>query len=275
MLPYEDQIRKCVAFLAVEEEAEENPGQRVRRPKGTAFFVKAQIPGKDLYVLYAVSARHNIEHARAAGTLFIRVNLKGGKVTEIPLPPDSWTVHPTTDVAVTSLDLPSDIEAVALTANHLLDDSNKFKSLFAAGDDVIMAALFSKHPGSIQNEPIVRFGKISLLPKEPVTVEIGPQITQAVQAILIEATSWGGESGAPVFVDRSQHGGPGPYLLGLLHGHHQLRQTLQIQGEERGEVAMNAGIAIVIPAQKITETLMQEELVQERIAVGKRFGQER
>lgn len=274
MLLYEDQLRKCVAFITAEVEDEDHPGTRIKKPVGTAFFASVRISGTNRSVLYAVTARHNVAFGRAAGGLNLRVNLEGGRATEISLPPDSWTVHPTTDVAAMRLDIPNGTQALTLPENLLLRDAHTFKSLFAAGDDVIIAALFVRHPGVAQNEPILRFGKISLLPKEPLSIEVEPGTFQSVPAVLIEAVSWGGQSGAPVFVDRSHVGGPGPFLLGLIHGHHELQQRIEIQGEVRGEVSMNAGVAIVIPAQAIFETLMDEHLARERQEIGERYSRE-
>jgi hypothetical protein len=99
----------------------------------------------------------------------------------------------------------------------------------------------------------------------------------SVDAYLVEARSWGGQSGAPAFVsflpDRElmttgtfrQEGRTG-MLLGLVHGHYDIRTNVEFIGDitGSGHVNVNAGIAAVIPAQKIRDTLMEKELVEER-----------
>ncbi len=61
-------------------------------------------------------------------------------------------------------------------------------------------------------------------------------------------------------------GGPGPELLGLVHGHHNIEEEVSFIGDilGKGKVPINAGIAVVVPAQKIIDVLMHEELVKDR-----------
>jgi hypothetical protein len=72
----------------------------------------------------------------------------------------------------------------------------------------------------------------------------------------------------------AQHGGAlrGPGSLKeeakpkLVHGHYDIRTNVEFIGDitGSGHVNVNAGIAAVIPAQKIRDTLMEKELVEER-----------
>jgi len=54
-------------------------------------------------------------------------------------------------------------------------------------------------------------------------------------------------------------------MLGLVQGHYDIKQGVESIGDlGSGKVPVNAGIAAIIPAQNIVDTLMQEELVEER-----------
>ena len=56
-------------------------------------------------------------------------------------------------------------------------------------------------------------------------------------------------------------------LLGLVHGHYYIDQDVAFTGDifyGSGKVPVNAGMAVVVPAQKIIDTLMLPELVEKR-----------
>ena len=124
-----------------------------------------------------------------------------------------------------------------------------------AGDEVFMAGLFTKHSGTSKNMPIVRMGNVAMMPRDAVETKYGD-----METYLIEARSIGGMSGSPVFVCKADViGEPGRmWLMGLIHGHWQLRDegsadTVIEDLTSNGPI--NMGIAIVVPAQKIWETL--------------------
>lgn len=114
------------------------------------------------------------------------------------------------------------------------------------------------------------------MPDEKVPIRFDPSsdARTPVEAYLVEARSWGGHSGSPAFVyypsDRI-HGIVDtstwePALLGLVQGHYEILQDAALPGDilEKVSVPINSGIAVIIPAQKIMDTLMQEELVDKR-----------
>ena len=95
-----------------------------------------------------------------------------------------------------------------------------------------------------------------------------------VEGYLTEWRSFGGASGSPVFVyfppDRVPNvitvGTPTIRLLGLIHGHIEIRQEVEYTGESwsKGTVDVNSGVAVVIPAKTIKEVLMTDRLVEDR-----------
>ena len=124
-------------------------------------------------------------------------------------------------------------------------------------------------------EPVIRFGNISLmLPFEKVKVRLNKndEHLTPVEAYLVEARSWGGQSGSPALFNYPPFGDKAwereriwsfkfrlPLILGLVHGQY-----------ERHGPLVSAGVAIVIPADKIRETIMQKKLADERSRVAEK-----
>jgi hypothetical protein len=265
-------FRKCVVFLFAE-------GQ----PVGTAFIAGIPVaapPQADAsplrenegwYIHYLVTARHMVALARKHGSLSARVHLADGSTTFIEIPENSWHEHHSTEVAVVLLRerRPMDQTNISIAAFEL-DELVKQHRL-SIGDEVFFMGLFSEHPGAQRNEPIARFGNIALMPGEKVTVETGDS-TARIRAYLVEARSSGGHSGSPAFVffppDRFLNSitvseSLPIFLLGLVQGHYDVEHEMKFQGDV-GKVALNAGIATVVPAQDIYDLLMSEEVVAAR-----------
>jgi hypothetical protein len=141
------------------------------------------------------------------------------------------------------------------------------------GDEVHAIGLFSAIPGNHSNMPIVRAGNIAMMPTEQIQTELGH-----TDVFLVEARSIGGMSGSPIFVRptlrqrlKNENGevvnafctGSGETLLGMVQGHWDIREgeinkPSFTNDRKRG---VNYGIAVVVPAQKIYETLYSEPLV--------------
>jgi len=103
--------------------------------------------------------------------------------------------------------LPEDIDFRPIPQSMLADDEYVNRNTIGAGDDVFFAGLFSEYPGRERIEPIVKFGNISLMPHEKIAVQMDPHRTTAqIDAYLVEARSWGGQSGSPVFIFTLQIG---------------------------------------------------------------------
>lgn len=255
-------------------------GAVVRAPVGTVFFLGWSLPEEAGTILYAVTARHIIEEARAGtGTAFVRVNRHGGAGYEdLQTDPRAWTCHPESDVAAIRWPFRNGYEQDGFIVERLMgaDDAVPYPHV---GDPVTFLGLFTHSPGSFRNEPIARFGKVSRLADEKVRIEVGPEHWKEVDAYLVETLSWGGNSGAPALhylPDNVPGKGPnkadrGPWILGLMHGHSNEWEYVIDREKPKEElpctryvVKMNSGIGIVIPSERILETFDQEPLVEER-----------
>jgi hypothetical protein len=272
-------LRKCVAYLVVDD-LDEDSGVVVRKAAGTVFFVS--VPVEDVgHALYAVTARHVIDSSRPYRASFLRLNQTGDAYSDIAAPPpDEWHMHPDTDVAAARVSIPGqNFDVMAIPQGNLMPDDAAARRNVSEGDEVILLGLFTAHPGESRSEPVARFGHIARMPYDPIPIKMDPapeSERKSVRAYLVEAASWGGQSGSPAFIhfapDREpgkivMGDGPEVGVLGLVHGHYRHEQTVGISVEEeeqRGTIDMNLGISVVIPAEDISALLLREDLEAER-----------
>lgn len=266
--------RKCVVFLFADVPDPET-GDPIRTPAGTAFLVGIPV-GDERFVRYLVTARHVVALSRKYGALYARIHLTDGTTTLLEFQPDGWHQHATTDVAVALVRTFAPLDHVVISIEQFELDALVEEHRVAIGDELFFVGLFSEHPGTERNQPIVRFGTIALMPDEQVLVDLGDSHAR-IRAYLAEAQSWGGHSGSPAFVffpplrfgDRMQMLPYLPtYLLGLIQGHYTIKSEVKFLGdvepEDKGHVSMNAGIAVIVPAQEIHNLLMAESVVEQR-----------
>jgi hypothetical protein len=260
-----DEIRDCVVFIGVVDPATQfSPGATIfMQPIGTAFIVSLLVDqATNATICYLVTARHV---AIAAPELLkvMRFNRKDGTAGIIPLGHDRWFFHddPTVDIAVIPINMTPDMFAKSISVNDFGTNTKLAEKRIGVGDEVFIAGLFSQFVGSKANIPIVRMGNIAMMPEEQVPTSIGN-----IDAFLIEARSIGGISGSPAFVRETRAGGFGVgdfLLLGVMHGHWDLPAELK-NDLALNRSAVNVGIAIVVPSQKILDILDREPLRVER-----------
>lgn len=273
-----DDFLKCVAFLY----AWDGIDAAVAAPRATAFYIAAPVgdTAGNYHQAYAVTARHVISMAREAGlSLFVRMALPDGSTSDEPIELDKWHLHPRSDVAIAAVFLKSDRAARCLRAENLMRIENARSTGVGLGDELFAIGLYSNRPGNARPLPISRFGHLVRMPDEPISLQVDSVTRSApVDAYLAELASWGGQSGAPVFVHVSTSRIPGQLvwtaatgvsLLGLLHGHEEvLAPVVEIRDGARfrvgGEVPLNAGISVVIPADHILDLLEDPNVVEER-----------
>lgn len=288
---FAEAFRRCVLFVY-----RERPGEP-REPWGTACIV-CVFDGRDppVATFYIVTAGHVSSPVDANGNphrLFLRWPHRRGTDGEYQIvDADRWDRESDTDLAIMRVDgdLPVSRSADGgywpVYHTQLGGPDNLLHIPVEEGDAVFAVGLFSQHPGGTEPQPVYRFGNVSLLPREPVLVRLPGNTRREIEAYLIEAHSWGGQSGSPVFLSLtramiSNEPAPtshSPVMLGLIQGHFDIPrapQREQAGGEPLGyestveemsgvRVPINAGMAIVIPAHKITEMLMSDAYVNSR-----------
>jgi hypothetical protein len=261
-----DEFRKCVAFLGYQ------VADKSFRMAGTAFWIVRDL-GEGKFATYMITARHVIDGIRSLGLteVAIRMNKKSGDAEWLKTKIDDWFSHPTDksiDVAIHSGGNPSQDHdhrilplTICATAEKLLQNE------VGLGDEVFITGLFRHHYGNKRNIPIIRIGNIACLDEGKIsTSKYGD-----IDAYLIECRSIGGLSGSPVFINlgairyiggQIQHaqGGPMLLLIGLVHGHFDSKtSSVDESRDDKNDLLtperVNTGIAIVVPVQRIQETI--------------------
>jgi hypothetical protein len=127
------------------------------------------------------------------------------------------------------------------------------------------------------------------MPREPLTIGVpgddGKPTTRETAGYLLEAHSWGGQSGSPVFVTATRghlhrtfpwEGASSPVVLGLIQGHFDIDLAAMptdpaAYGPDPADdtapeylVRVNSGIAVVIPAAEIACLLDRADVARER-----------
>jgi hypothetical protein len=225
---------------------------------------------------YAVTAKHAV--AGRNGPPWLSANTRGAGRVQLESFADHgqrhWYFHPTdstADVAVAPLVSPPEMDILAVPCRMFLCPQKLRDYQIGIGDEVFFPGLFEHAHGSKQNTPILRHGNIAMLPpSDQIQVDLRNGRSEFMDVYLIESRSIGGLSGSPVFAretaftrgknkkgrDVELQGVSDFQLLGLISGHWDTISH---------PVSVNAGIAIVVPAHKILETLDHPDLLKMRI----------
>ncbi len=284
-----DETLKCVVFLGVEAEG-------VFTPAGTGFILGVPYEmGEAKEHIYLVTAKHNIEPNRGNCNAF-RVNTKDGKSRVVQFDPQQrWYDHSDAiaDVCLCPIAIEEDWDVLVLPYGMITDKEMLGNDDWITnGSDIFITGLFADTPGATKNRPIVRKGSIAMIPAEKITTEFGVK-----EVYLIEARSVGGLSGSPVFwyatsddLDMGKvfelRGIKSPSrikpairqefwgLLGLIQGHfptndNEEKEPSYDRKKDKKKGIINAGIAAVTPAIKVSDILAGDELRTERAGIEK------
>ncbi len=245
----------------------------------SGFFVGVPAAIKPYSFFYFVTAEHAV--AGLKGDLGIRINLRSGGPA-IGGGIERWYTHPTdphADVAVTPFRNFPEFDLLYIPLEHFRTRAEMERVDMGIGDEVFFPGLFAYSQGEdMLNHPIVRYGNIAMMPTEKIRTG-----SVSMDAYLVEARSIGGISGSPVFARRTAsiivndspehqtaiHGLTGEiHLIGMVHGHWDIKESdiNSPQAEQDRKKGVNMGIAIVIPAEKILETINHPDLVAMRKA---------
>jgi hypothetical protein len=281
--PIPEDITKTVVFIY--KGAAGTPAQA----NGTGFIVTvpAPVPGRAWF--YVITAKH-VVHTNSNdlssplfSTLWIRVNEKSGGssmhgVNLITSGQDQsvfFHSDPSVDIAVMAI-TPTDVDAIDIKSlpENMLVTADDFKNLnIGVGTDMFFTGMFTSFLGEKRSYPIVRFGKLAMIPDEK--INFGPL---PAEGYLMEAFSFGGNSGSPVFFYPSADNTPGALTLGprpikiagVMRGFFGDFEPVQLLQTQTGVQAQpgapipvsngNSGIAFVVPARFISEILHLPEL---------------
>jgi hypothetical protein len=271
-----DEVLKCVGFIGEVEHQDETGMYGEHR--ATGFFVAIPCESQHLKhsrTVYFVTAKHVAEEFKNSHISFW-VNRKGGGVTTVPdIVGERWWFHPTdetADVAILQVCMNPQADIVPIAVETIGLPDRITEMVVGIGDEVYAPGLFTEVDSTDSMKPIVRHGNIAMM-ANTIQTKYG-----MAEVYLVEARSIGGISGSPVFTRNtlaasvkmkdgsttlSFSNGHGETLLGLVHGHWDVRES-EINSptiKQDRKQGVNYGIAIVVPAIKIYETLYRAELI--------------
>lgn len=270
-----DFVRQSVLFLG-------NKDAKTSKfhPRATAFVVSIHEGG--IGFRFIVTAEHAIAGFSKKGwDIYVRSNLINGGIREDNWVNGRWYCHPnvgSTDVALAPIDFNPDEEfkSILLRTDGSMASQGGISGTsevlqekkIGLGDEVFIVGLFRSHYGLQRNVPILRVGNLAMMKGEPVKTDY----CGYTEAYLVEARSISGLSGSPVFIHVplfEPRGGTVTqfFLLGLMHGHfdiQNLNEDTVVDTEAETTRGINSGIGVVIPVEKILETIDQPELAKMR-----------
>jgi hypothetical protein len=255
-------LSKAIAFVYIDYPDPANFNQRKKVPRGTAFFVGVPERNDNYHFIYVVTALHLVNGARYYGSpVYIRINLTDGTRMDVKIPCNEWVEPPLYRYCNCGVQSPRRGQLRYLPLSELATDEFIKTYQVTEGDELCFTGLFGKHPGKKEHLPIVRFGKISLMPTEKIWIARHPEDKQTVSpvhAYLVECLSIGGLSGSPAFIDFRGIRGvitqppppPPTAVLGLVHGHYDIQYNNEFDDDsiDRRNMVLNAGITVVIPS---------------------------
>lgn len=255
----------------------EADAQEGRQTGGSGFVVNYPSGMGDLRIRYVVTNAHVMEK----GGQWVRLNSPDGTHI-VHIPPDQWETAPPDDFAIAVLRLPSHVTPFELLLDILAVTREKVVALnVGPGDEAYMIGRFVAHGGRATNNPIARFGSISLMPKPDDLVRDGRE--NDVEAYLIEMRSQAGFSGSAVFLLIPQQSFRGVIgdtslesnityfqLLGIDTGQKiDILPVVEWDGSEWRNydglhVQHHSDIAIVVPIWKVMDLLNREDVAEQR-----------
>jgi hypothetical protein len=216
-----DQVKDIVAFIFVD-----NPKGGSPIPFGTGFFVGVVKEGTTGGHCYMITARHVLfrpTDKKLFPEIYLRLNTLSGasEIVKVPLrdsgPAKNVFFHsdPTVDLVAIATAPDEKRHSTKVVPASFLTSKEDFTNLgIGEGSDVFFTGLFVSHVGDKKNYPIARFGKVALLSDEPIDFLDFKGDRIKADLILIEAESYGGNSGSPVFYYLGSDRQPGALIVG-------------------------------------------------------------
>jgi hypothetical protein len=160
-----------------------------------------------------------------------------------------WKKHPELDIAALAVSWPAEITVPSLPADQLADENAFASQNIRVGQDVWIPCYPAKLEANAAGWPVVRRGSIASHPLVP---------AGSAKTFLVDFSSFGGDSGAPVIVQPpatdEKSANRKPLVAGLVVGHHRQTDKSSLPFEER-TVHTPLGLAIVVHAPAIRQTL--------------------
>lgn len=273
--PIPSEVKSVVAFIFIKNEE----GKLIAN--GTGFFIGVKNPSNpDSFSVYLVTAKHVLYKPNTTDFLdmvFVRLNKKegGSQIGVVPIITEGKKrnvfIHSDSSVDIAIIPFLPDQEKFdfKFLPDDLITTKEGFKELkIREGSDVFFTGLFTPYPGAERNYPIVRFGRVALVTDEKIEWQ-----GKLMDLYLIEAGSYGGNSGSPVFFYLGSDREPGSIVIGspilklagVMQGTFLDAHEIKVFETKKVPIAVSSmGIAAVVPGYKLHEILFSDELKEKR-----------
>ena len=273
--PIPSKVKSVVAFIFIKNEE----GELIAN--GTGFFVGVRNPSKpDFFNVYLVTAKHVLYKQNTTDFLnivFLRLNKKegGSEIVDISIITEGEKrnvfIHSdsSVDIAIMPFLPDQEIYDFKFLTDDLITTKEVFKDLkIREGSDVFFTGLFTPYLGAERNYPIVRFGRVALVTDEKIEWQ-----GKLMDLYLMEAGSYGGNSGSPVFFYLGSDRKPGSIMIGSpilkLAGVMQgtfldVHEVIFVETKIVPIAVSSMGIAAVVPGYKLHEILFSDDLREKR-----------
>lgn len=269
-------LASCVIFLFSENGIS---------PLGTAFIVGYPTPNNQKeFIPIVVTAKHVIANqskivgrftSKEGKTLFINYDL-----TKIKSDGDLWEDENDNglDIVAFRTEAPTDADFATFPIADIASRDDFKTEEIKATDRIIFPSLLLNFTGTTKNYPVIRDGTIALIPDTKIDMKFksGGQLIQTSQEIiLLNAASFPGASGSPVFLFPGMRiknraintGGGKALLLGVMHGFYPAQEKEVNEHDvtkAKYSYSENSGIAVMFPSYRIRE-LLEGNKIKQRI----------
>jgi Trypsin-like peptidase domain len=238
-------------------------------PNGTCFIVGRRFKNDSTGMqVFLVTAKHVLENKDGSlvKEFYIRMNTKDSNSRFIYYRIDTTAKNrniffhkdKSVDIAVLVFSPTKDDYVFKYIPPSFIPEKIAFNSLnIEEGNEVFFAGLFVQYVGDHKIFPVFRFGHVSLITDEKIL-----WVGQKREMIFLEISSFGGNSGAPVYARIPQpNGSERLILIGVLSGTFRDFADIQVIQTSGTPVAIyNNGISGVTPSYFLNEILFSDEL---------------
>jgi hypothetical protein len=239
-------------------------------PNGTCFIIGKKLKSdSSLAQLFFVTAKHVLQNPDGSlvKDFFIRMNTLDSNSRLIYYKVDTtknkrnvfFHKDNSVDIAVFMFSPTKSDYNFRYIPESLIPDKSTFKSLnIEEGNEAFFAGLFVPYTGEQKIFPIFRFGYISLITDERIM-----WVGEKRELILMEISSFGGNSGAPVYFKLQKPDGSVQVVLGgVLSGTFRDVADISIISTSRMPVAFyNNGISGVTPVYFLNDIIYSPEFL--------------
>lgn len=245
---------------------------------GTGFFVTVKDKKQtNKNIMYLVTAKHVIIDKitkKYFDEILVRLNKHDGGFDFIPIKLSGTNSCP----VIVHKDKSVDFAAIAWEANekiykyksipeNMIGTKEMFKKYnVGVGDETFLAGVFSQYLGIANTYPIVKFGKIVILPDEKIEFKFDTNESRVREVFLVDLEAVTGNSGSPLFINLNNRRGitkdiinPLNYMLGgLISGYYPDNKPLKDFYGNNSTMSIslkNDGFSLVEPSYLLHDML--------------------